>query len=101
MKLTAIAAFTAAALIAAGSATAQTSGAPSTSPSRGGAASGSSTQSGLEAEIKTQLEAMGYTDVAPVKQGASGMYETKAKRNGEAVSLMIDAKSGQIREKKG
>ena len=106
MKANMIAALAAAAMFGlAGAAQAQSqspSGAASPPISgKSGAASGTSTQGPVEYEIKTQLLAMGYTDVGQVTESAAGVYETKAKRDGQAVSLRIDAKSGEIRERKG
>jgi hypothetical protein len=102
MKANTIAALTAAAMLGlSGAAYAQSS--PPIS-GKSGAASGSSTMQRagtVEDEIKTQLLAMGYTDVGQVTESGAGVYETKAKRDGQVVMLRIDAKSGEIRERKG
>jgi hypothetical protein len=103
-KADTIAALAAAAMLGLGGAAFAQSGAASPPISgQSGASSGSSMQrSGtVEDEIKTQLLAMGYTDVGQVKESQAGVYETKAKRNGQLVMLRIDAKSGEIRESKG
>jgi hypothetical protein len=101
MKANTIAALAAAAMFGmSGAAYAQSSPPISGHP---GASSGSSMQKSgtVEDEIKTQLLAMGYTDVGQVKESEAGVYETKAKRGGQLVLLRIDAKSGEIRESKG
>lgn len=97
-----IAALTAAALLGvAGSAQAQ-SGAQSPAMSgESGAAAGAASQGAVETEIKTQLEAMGYTEVGPVTGTGAGVYSTKAKRDGASVTLDVDARSGEIKERKG
>lgn len=107
MKANAIAALAAAALLGlAGAAQAQSGATSPSTPSpsvsgKSGSAAGVSSQGAVEREIKTQLEAMGYTEVGAVKETGAGVYETKAKRDGQVVSLRIDAKSGEIRERKG
>ncbi len=101
MKANTIAALAGAALLALGGAAQAQSGAASPPTSgKSGAGAGMSTPGAVESEIKTQLLAMGYTDVGPVTEKAAGVYETKAKREGQMVSLQIDAKSGEIRERK-
>lgn len=97
-----IAALTAAALLGlAGSAQAQSGAQTPAMPGKSGAAAGASSQGAMETEIKTQLEAMGYTEVGPVTGTGAGVYSTKAKRDGESVTLNIDARSGEIKERKG
>ena len=104
-KTSTIAALAAAAMFGlAGAAEAQ-SQAPSSPASppisgKSGGAAGTSAQGPVEDEIKTQLLAMGYTDVGQLTESGAGVYETKAKRDGQAVTLLIDAKSGEIRERK-
>lgn len=106
MKANMIAALAAAAMFGlAGAAQAQSGAASPPISGKGGASSGTSAPApragAVEDEIKTQLLAMGYTDVGQVTEKAAGLYETKAKREGQVVSLQIDAKSGEIRERKG
>ena len=102
MKANTIAAWTAAALLGvAGAAHAQSGAASPPISGQSGAASGASTQGPVENEIRTQLLAMGYTDVGPVTESEAGVYETRAKREGQVVMLRIDAKKGEIRERKG
>ena len=102
MKAKITAAVAAAALLALGGAAQAQSGATNPPISgQSGSGAGMSTPGAVENEIKNQLLAMGYTDVGPVTEKAAGVYETKATREGQMVSLQIDAKSGEIRERKG
>ena len=106
MKANMIAALAAAAMFGlSGAAYAQSGSASPPISGKSGASSGTSAPApragAVEDEIKTQLLAMGYTDVGEVTESGAGVYQTKAKRDGQVVMLRIDAKSGEIRERKG
>ena len=72
--------------------------APPAPPGAGAPATGAPAAALSEPEIRSALEAQGYSNIQTVKHDGD-QYQLRAQRNGKPVMLMVDARTGRYSER--